>query len=185
LPLRRPFRRVATCVSADWTILAPNLSDFPLGLISSGDLWDCPDRYFDRIEVHLLRDAIVYLGWSWETFNVPERMALALAHLGSKVLYVENPTSMVQAKCVNEMRSITDRIFAFRPVFLGHRFQTLPLFPMFQAEKVTRQIAHYPDRLALHEALFFYPYMGTLWCVPVEMKKEGISSFGCSLTNRN
>lgn len=127
----------------------------------------------DGLEVPFLRDAIVFSGWSWETFNVPERMALALAHLGSRVLYVENPISMFHQESANELRSIADRIFAFRPLFLGHRFQTVPLFPLLQSKKVARQIASYTNRLALHDALFFYPYMGTLWCVAAEMKRRG------------
>jgi len=120
-----------------------------------------------------LRDAIVYSGWSWETFNVPERVALALAHLGSKVLYVENPSSRFRQKSTSELRPVSDRIFAFRPVFLGHQLQVLPLLPLVQAKIVASQILNNEHRLALRDALFFYPWMGTLWCLPVQMKKKG------------
>ena len=34
-----------------------------------------------------MRDAIVISGWTWEASNVPERLALALANAGSRVLY--------------------------------------------------------------------------------------------------
>lgn len=120
-----------------------------------------------------MRDAIVCSGWTWETFNVPERVALALAHLGAKVLYVENPSSMFHRGPSNELRSIQDNIFGFRPVFLGHRLQVIPLLKMLQAKAVASQIANYANRLALRDPLFVYPWMGTLWNVPLEMKKKG------------
>jgi len=40
-----------------------------------------------------VRDAILFSRWIWETFNAPERFALALAHIGARVLYRENPDS--------------------------------------------------------------------------------------------
>jgi hypothetical protein len=49
----------------------------------------------------------------------------------------------------------------------------LPLLPLVQAKMVASQILNNEHRLALRDALFFYPWMGTLWCLPVEMKKKG------------
>ena len=40
-----------------------------------------------------MRDAIVFSTWDWNTFNVPERVALALVHQGFQVLYCEMPIS--------------------------------------------------------------------------------------------
>jgi len=40
-----------------------------------------------------VRDAILFSRWIWETFNAPERFALALAHIGARVVYRENPVS--------------------------------------------------------------------------------------------
>jgi len=120
-----------------------------------------------------LRDAIVYSGWSWETFNVPERIALALAHLGSKVLYVENPISVFRHRSPSTLRPIADRILAFRPTFLGHRLQTFPLLSTIQAKMLASQIMNDRRKLALQDPLFFYPWMGTMWSLPVEMKNKG------------
>ena len=43
-----------------------------------------------------LRDAIVFSTWSWDMFNVPERISLALASRGARVLYCEIPVSRVR-----------------------------------------------------------------------------------------
>ena len=120
-----------------------------------------------------MRDAIVYSGWSWGTFNVPERTALALAHLGLRVLYVENPASWFHQKQASELRLIGDKIFALRPLFLGHRLQAFPLLPMIQSRMVASQIVRQERQLALKDALFVYPWMGTLWNLAVAMKRKG------------
>ena len=120
-----------------------------------------------------LRDAIVFSGWSWETFNVPERTALALAQLGLKVLYVENPISVFRQKSLGTLREVDDRIFALRPVFLGSRLQAVPLVAAVQANIVARQILTYKNRLGLRNPLFVYPWMGTFWSLPAFMKRRG------------
>ena len=48
-----------------------------------------------------MRDAIILSTWSWDTFNVPERIALALAMRGARVLYCEIPASPIQAEGVS------------------------------------------------------------------------------------
>ena len=45
-----------------------------------------------------MRDASMLWSWSWDTFNVPERIALALAIRGARVLYCEIPASPIQAE---------------------------------------------------------------------------------------
>jgi hypothetical protein len=45
-----------------------------------------------------MRDAIILSTWSWDRFNVPERIALALAMRGARVLYCEIPASPIQAE---------------------------------------------------------------------------------------
>ena len=41
-----------------------------------------------------MRDAIIVSGWTWEAHNVPERLALALAHTGRRILYCDRPVSV-------------------------------------------------------------------------------------------
>ena len=120
-----------------------------------------------------MRDAIVFSGWSWETFNVPERITLALAYLGSKVLYCENPSSILRRKKQSELKQIQDRIFVFRPVFGGHRFNRIPLFREIQAHIVARQIVQHAKMLGLNKPLFFYPWMSNFLSLCLEMKAKG------------
>ena len=56
-----------------------------------------------------MRDAIVFTGLSWEMFNVPERISMALASLGSRVLHCEPPQSVLRGKA-QVMRHVADGI---------------------------------------------------------------------------
>src|SRR5579862_1198251 len=80
---------------------------------------------------------------------------------------------MFHQKSPSELRPVGDRIFAFRPAFFGHRLQVIPLFPMLQVKKLTSQIIDKRDQLDLQNPLFFYPWMGTLWDLPLAIKKKG------------
>ncbi|MHB8753367.1 MAG: glycosyltransferase family protein [Candidatus Acidiferrales bacterium] len=105
-----------------------------------------------------VRDAIVVSGWSWETFNVPERVALALARLGSKVLYCENPVSLLRRRG-RPLEAIKSGVHRFGPKFFGHRLNMIPLgFSQLQAAMVARQILRNASKLNLKEPLFIYPH---------------------------
>src|SRR5580704_18006168 len=85
-------------------------------------------------------DAIVMSGWGWETFNVPERVTLALASLGSKVLYCQNPVSFLRDRPPG-LEEIRSGIYRLIPRFFGHRLNRIPLaFPQLQARVVTNEI---------------------------------------------
>src|SRR5579862_9332738 len=84
-------------------------------------------------------DAIVLSGWYWNTFNVPERIALALSTLGIKVLYCENPVSLLRHKG-RVLQEVERGIYGFGPEILGPRFDYLPFMSTLQAEMVVRQI---------------------------------------------
>ena len=104
------------------------------------------------------RDAIVMSGWNWETYNVPERVALALAHLGSKVLYCENPVSRLRGRG-RPLEEIDSRIFRLGPEFFSHRLNSLPLgFSQLQARIVASQVLQNASKLNLKDPLFFYPH---------------------------
>jgi len=119
-----------------------------------------------------VRDAIVFSGWRWEAFNVPERIALALSFLGMKVLYSENPTSLFRhRRC--EIREVEKEIFCFGPQFLGHRLNSLPLMPDLQAKFLVRQILEQVERLQLRDPIVVYPNMGQLLPVCLQLKRKG------------
>jgi hypothetical protein len=104
-----------------------------------------------------MRDAIVLSGWNWDASNVPERMALAIACAGGRVLYCENPVSVFR----NTARPLTEvhgGVFALGLKFLGHRLNSLPVLLRIQTELLSRQILEYARKLNLTNPLFVYPH---------------------------
>jgi hypothetical protein len=119
-----------------------------------------------------MRDAIVVSGWNWATFNVPERMALALAHGGSRVLYCENPVSIF-GRAGRVLTEIEKGVYVYSPRFLGHRFNLLPLLSRFQARFLAHQIIRNASILKLRDPLFIYPHGEHCVTLCREFKKRG------------
>ena len=127
-----------------------------------------------------VRDAIVLSGWSWETFNVPERIALALSMLGMRVLYCDNPASMFRAKSLDPVE-VEAGIVRYRPTFMGHRLNVLPLMPSLQSKMLARQILRQAEKLRLKDPIVVYPYYGELLPVCAELKSAGLElAFVCA-----
>jgi len=119
-----------------------------------------------------VRDAIVLSGWRWETCNVPERIALALAYAGSRVLYCENPVSFIrEARPLSELAT---GIFGFRPKFLSHRLNRFPLFLQTQSVALANQILNEAATLKLNDPLVFYPHGDYCLGLSREFKKRGL-----------
>lgn len=119
------------------------------------------------------RDAIVVSGWNWETFNVPERVALALVQLGSKVLYCENPVSRLRGRG-RPLEEIKSGVHRLGPEFFGHRLNLVPLgFPQLQAAMVARQILRNASKLNLKDPLFFYAHGDFFLPLCREFKRKG------------
>ena len=106
-----------------------------------------------------VRDAVVYSGWTWETFNVPERIALALVHLGVRVLYCEHSASLLR-NSEPRQRQLEDGIVGFRPTFLADRLNQIPVLGALQTRVLAKQILEKAEALELNEPLFFYPWLG-------------------------
>lgn len=120
-----------------------------------------------------MRDAIVMSGWNWETFNVPERVALALAQLGSKVLYCENPVSRLRGRG-RPLEEIEPRIFRLGPEFFGHRLNLFPGgFSQLQARMVANQVIENASKLNLKDPLFFYAHGKFFVPLCREFKRRG------------
>jgi glycosyltransferase involved in cell wall biosynthesis len=119
-----------------------------------------------------MRDAIVFSGWRWEAFNVPERIALALSLLGMKVLYSENPASLFRHQ-QREIREVEKGIFDFGPRFFGHRLNSIPFMPDLQAKFLVRQILEHVERLQLRDPIVVYPNMGRLLPACLQLKSKG------------
>lgn len=120
-----------------------------------------------------VRDAIVMSGWAWQAANTPERVALALAHLGARVLYCENPISRFRAKA-GPVAEIHPGVYRLLPRFLGHRLNRLSLgFDHLQAKMIARQVLDSASRLKLNNPLFFYPHGDFFVPVCREFKRLG------------
>ena len=105
----------------------------------------------------IVRDAIVLSGWNWDAFNVPERMALALARAGSRVLYCENPVSVLRSSA-RVLTEVEKGVFALGLKFVSHRLSALPILRRVQAKLLANQIVGNARRLGLRDPIFVYPH---------------------------
>jgi Glycosyl transferases group 1 len=119
-----------------------------------------------------MRDAIVFSGWTWSAFNTPERMALAFAASGSKVLYCENPVSRLKSRG-RPVEEVSAGVFAFGPVFIGHRLNRLPVLGSLQCNVLANQLLDQAKLLGLQDPLFVYPHLEHLTPLCREMKGRG------------
>jgi hypothetical protein len=119
-----------------------------------------------------MRDAILVSPFTWETHNVPERMALALAHTGRRILHCEPPVSVFR----HFRRKLTEAekgIFVFSPIFCSARLNSFSLLLRYQAKMVATQIMENALKLNLKDPFFIYPH-GDFWlAVCREFKRRG------------
>lgn len=116
-----------------------------------------------------MRDAIVFSGWTWETFGAPERISLALAHLGCKVLHCATPVSVLRNK-TQSVREVGTRIHSLQLRFVSSRLNAVPGVPNLQASMLRRQIQAGAKELGLRDPLFLYAWLGGLFPLCTQMK---------------
>lgn len=119
-----------------------------------------------------MRDAIVFSGWVWETFNAPERFALALAHAGAKVLYCENPVSRF-LRTGRKLEEVCRGVHAYGPEFLGHRLNVIPGMAYLQCRMLAAEVVSLSISLGLRDPLFVYPHLKNLTSLCRFMKHRG------------
>lgn len=122
--------------------------------------------------VELLRDAIVFSTWSWDVFNVPERIALALASRGSRVLYSEIPVSGFRrgGKALHE---VEPGVYRFGPKYLGAKLNSLPVAGNLQWKIVAQQVIAHADQLKLRNPRFLYSHVNGIAPLCKEMRRAG------------
>jgi Glycosyl transferases group 1 len=120
-----------------------------------------------------MRDAIVFSTWSWETFNVPERVALALASEGAHVLYCEMPVSRFRrhGKALTE---IAKDVHAFGPEYDGEKFLSVPLLRERQWKMVAKQVLEQAHVLGLKDPAFIFSHIEGFVPLCEEMKANGL-----------
>lgn len=121
-----------------------------------------------------MRDAIVFSTWSWEMFNVPERIALALAMRGSRVLYCEMPASSFK-KAGTNLSQIADGIYGLRPHYWGGKLNYFAPARAAQWRMVARQILDQAQTIGLKQPLFVYSHVEHLVPLCREMKMKGLT----------
>ncbi|MGB6484592.1 MAG: hypothetical protein WBE86_13990 [Candidatus Acidiferrales bacterium] len=111
-------------------------------------------------------------GWTWEAFNVPERISMAFACLGARVLYCENPVSLFRGKG-HPREEVESGIYRTGLEFLGHRLNRIRVFfPEIQSKLLATQIIRNARDLNLQDPLFVYPH-GDFVPLCLEFKKRG------------
>ena len=120
-----------------------------------------------------MRDAIVLSTWSWDVFNVPERVALALASRGARVLYCEMPTSHFR-HAVKPLDEVAKNVHRFAPEYLGGKLRFVPGVGDLQWKMVAKQILGNARALNLKDPLFLYSHIDRMTPLCDGMKAAGI-----------
>src|SRR5579864_9314216 len=119
-----------------------------------------------------MRDAIIFSGTVWQSWNVFERFAVVLSQLGVRVLYCENPVSRTKASS-SPPDKIAPGIYRFRPQIWGHRLNGIPPLAAMQSRMVADQVDAAAKKLDLRRPLFIYGYMGRLLPICNQMQRRG------------
>jgi glycosyltransferase involved in cell wall biosynthesis len=105
-----------------------------------------------------VRDAIVY-GYDWAGAGPIERIALALARAGGKVLHCDSAASLLR-RPDSRLRQLEENLFTFKPVVLGHRLNRFPGMSGIQGGAILRQILRHARTLGLKDPAFVYSNAG-------------------------
>jgi Glycosyl transferases group 1 len=119
-----------------------------------------------------LRDAVVFSTWDWNVFNVPERVALALASRGARVLYCAMPVSRLR-RAGEPLHEVAEGVYRFGPQYLGARLNSLPIVGSLQWKVVARQIIAHAKALRLKAPVFLYSHVERMTALCEEMRAAG------------
>lgn len=120
-----------------------------------------------------MRDAIVFSTWSWDMFNVPERIALAIAMRGARVLYCEMPGSRFKKKG-GSIGEVADGVHGFLPEYWGAKLNTFSPGRKVQWRIVARQVLRKSDELELKDPIFIYSHVKSIEPLCEAMRGRGL-----------
>jgi hypothetical protein len=116
---------------------------------------------------------VVFSTWDWDVFNVPERVALALASRGSRVLYCAMPVSGFRHSRA-PLREVARGVHHFVPEYLGSKFSSLPVVGNLQWQLVARQIIAHARNLQLNDPVFLYSHVERMTVLCKAMRAAGL-----------
>ena len=90
-------------------------------------------------------------------FNVPERISLALASRGARVLYCEVPVSRFRRRG-QQLDEVSEGVYRFGPEYMGEKFSPLPFIGNLQWKAVANQIIKHAKSLKLNDPIFLYSH---------------------------
>lgn len=122
--------------------------------------------------VEILRDAIVFSTWSWEVFNVPERIALALASRRRRVLYSEMPVSGFR-RGRKALHEVAPGVYSFTPRYVGSKLNSVPVAGRLQWKIVAQQVIARSNELKLKDPWFLYSHIDGIAPLCKEMRRAG------------
>lgn len=104
-------------------------------------------------------DSIIISWGSWGGWNIPEHLAVGLARVCGRVLYVERPRSWPKGwpKNVPCIEEVHPRIFALRPSLFPYRLEKYPVLRHLYHSLFARQIKEAAVELKLQDAVIFIP----------------------------
>jgi hypothetical protein len=105
-------------------------------------------------------------------FNVPERISLAFASRGARVLYCEIPVSRLRRKG-RPLTEISKGVYRFGPEYLGAKLNSLPVIGHLQWKAVAKQIVERAESLRLKDPVFLYSHFENIRPLCEEMRAEG------------
>jgi hypothetical protein len=105
-------------------------------------------------------------------FNVPERISLAIASRGARVLYCEIPVSRVRRKG-QPLTEVSEGVYRFGPEYLGAKLNSLPVIGHLQWKAVAKQIVDRAESLKLKDPVFLYSHFENMTPLCEEMRAAG------------
>ena len=118
-------------------------------------------------------EAIVFSGWRWNSNGTPERVALALAQAGWRVLYCSNASSFLREGSGRRSR-LAENVQGLEPWIFGQRLNALPVLDGWQAKLLVAQVLRHARELGFQHPVVMYPHGIWFAAVAREFKKRNL-----------
>lgn len=103
---------------------------------------------------------------------MPERVALALASRGTRVLYCEMPVSRFR-RGGEVLHEVAPGVYRFGPTYFGAKLNSVPLAGNLQWKMVAQQVMTQANQLKLRDPWFLYSHVDGIASLCREMRSRG------------